>query len=217
MATKKNTTSSLPKDGDISKAINPYALGDLVAQKKIKWDAEKDPQKKLADLLGIKDPKAMFKANSPILMPRQFKYNASKDKVEAAAETKDFERMRKFFKKNAIVETVKKSSKKADTVKADKNALPAGFSKICAALFPDQVVSDDEPKQKAKAKTTKDKVSAPADWAPSDIMWKVMGNYIVTSMYGLEVQQGALGDCCRPGNPRQTSVDEIAKLYRDNM
>lgn len=196
MATKKKTTSNLPKDGDLGKAINPYALGELVAQKKINWDAEKDPQKKLADLLGIKDPKAMFKANSPILMPRQFKYNASKDKVEAAAETKDFERMRKFFKKNAIVETVKKSSKKADTVKADKNALPAGFNKICAALFPDQVVSDDEPKQKAtKAKTTKDKVSAPADWVPSDIMWKVMGNYIVTNMYGLEVQQGALGDC----------------------
>ncbi|MBP5256564.1 MAG: lactaldehyde reductase [Clostridia bacterium] len=31
------------------------------------------------------------------------------------------------------------------------------------------------------------------------------------------LSESAYADACRPGNPRETSVDEIAKLYRDNM
>ncbi len=31
------------------------------------------------------------------------------------------------------------------------------------------------------------------------------------------LSESAYADACRPGNPRETSVDEIAKLYRNNM
>ena len=48
--------------------INPYALGELIAQRKINWEQLSDPEDKLAEILKV-DKNAIFDIKNPILNP----------------------------------------------------------------------------------------------------------------------------------------------------
>lgn len=162
------------KDDGFCSAINPFALAEAVSGKTINWNKEKDPDKKLAEILGIKNPKAIFDADSPFLFPMKLKYDAETEKVTAVSAAKDVERLKSFYKKNAVVvkKTLKsKNVKQTKTVQTDLT-----LSKVSSVLFPNL----DTSKTKSSNVQTK---------------WMVKGDFIVNTMIGEEVQQGTLGDC----------------------
>ena len=166
--------TSEEKDDGFCSAINPFALGEMVAGKKINWSKEKDPDKKLAEILGIKSPKAIFDADSPILFPKKLKYNAKTEKVKVVSAAKDLNRLQNFYKKNAVV--VKKALKTKSAKLTDASPSDLALSKVSSVLFP-------------KLDTSNSKSSS----VPTK--WMVKGDFIVNNMIGEEVQQGALGDC----------------------
>lgn len=173
---KESKEKKVSPNGDISCAINPYALGDLVAGKKIRWNSEKDPRKKLAEILGIDDPKVIFKSNSPLLIPRKFKTKSSAKKIELVSEKSDSEKLQKFFKKHAA------------SIGNKKNVDSSKLMKISSILFSRNNVKGGQGKKNTD-------VSMARDWCPDYIKWMKKGDYIVSSMDGPEVDQNALGDC----------------------
>lgn len=198
MAEKKSSSKKeFTDDEKVSNAINPFALGNIVEGKKINWGVEKDPDKKLAEIFGIKDPKVIFKNNSPFLIPRQVKINSSTGKATLNTEEKDFERFQKFVKKYSSFAKVKKVTTKSAKVVKENDANAAKLQKAMYALFSHKLVNEKEGlvEKIVNKKSSETKSYSSKDWVPSDITWKVMGNYIVTSMLAQEAEQGSLGDC----------------------
>lgn len=194
MKSKKEFTD----DEKICNAINPFALGNIIEGKKINWDKEKDPDKKLAEIFGIKDPKVIFKSDSPFLIPRQVKINSKTGKATLNSEETDFDRFQKFVKKySSFAKTPKATTKGTGVVKGGDDQNTARMRKAMYALFSRKLVNKKEgivEKEVAK-KSSGTKSYSSKDWIPSDIMWKVMGDYMVTSMLAQEAEQGSLGDC----------------------
>jgi hypothetical protein len=149
--------------------INPYALGEMVAERVIKWDSLPEPQKMLSEILNL-DADAIFDIKNPILNPTLLVEADGKVKLldEAAAKTR--------------LDTFLKARRPRTTI----GRLGSGL-RLSAAV--DAKLSDNF-LHSAVLKT-----GSGVPWNPADKEWFDKGDYFEDVAEVNDPIQGALGDC----------------------
>lgn len=149
--------------------INPYALGELIAERNIKWNSVPEPQKMLSEILNIEED-AIFDIKNPILNPNiQVKADGQvKVLSEASAKT----RLNRFLT--------------ARTPRPTTRRLIAGLrlSATTEAKLPEIFLS-------SAVKVT----GSSTPWTPTDKEWIDKGDYFEDVAEVNDPIQGALGDC----------------------
>ncbi|MCF7974359.1 MAG: hypothetical protein K9N55_11130 [Phycisphaerae bacterium] len=148
--------------------INPYALGEMVAERHIKWDRVTEPQKMLSDILNIEED-AIFDIKNPILNPN-IQVEAD-GKVKVLSEAQGKTRLNSFLKVRSPHPTVSRLA---------AGSLPAAVE----ARLPDMLLA---------SAVGVSKSSTP--WKPTDKEWIDKGDYFEDVAEVNDPIQGALGDC----------------------
>lgn len=150
--------------------VNPYAVAEIIAQKKINWEQVAEPQKMLSEILGVSEEK-IFDLRNPILRPG----------VELTAD-------------NAIREL--SEAQAADRVNTFLKAQPAITPK--SVVTPRLRIAPLQ-KNTALSETIISSAirvsSAGTPWMPADRDWIDMGDYFEDLAELNDPVQGALGDC----------------------
>ncbi len=149
--------------------INPYALGEMIADRHIDWNSLPDPQKALAEILNI-DADAIFDLKNPILNPSV--------QLQPDGSLKVLDEAQASARLNSFLQT--------------RPARPAGrtvlggmrLSAETIAKLPDTMIT---------ALIRQTGPSTP--WTPTDKEWFDKGDYFEDVAEVNDPIQGALGDC----------------------
>ena len=180
-----NTKTNQITDGT-SINVNPFALAELVAHKKINWNKYEDETQALCETLNIEKDE-LFSENSPILHPYSEVDNSGK--VVALSDDKAKERLTNFLADRTVRRITKTPPVKSLTLKTIRETIP----EVLLALRSNS--EDVIPGNNVSAKSSK-KDSAPSDKAPTtSYVWKDMGEYFKEAPEFNDPVQGALGDC----------------------
>jgi len=153
--------------------INPYALGEIIAGKSIKWGSVTDPQKMLSEILELKKEE-IFDIKNPILSPHIQVDAKGKTKVLNAAEAKN--RLESFLKKHPLRSQVQKllevqNVSAATDASLTKSSVASAVASVAAA------------------------VSSKVPWQPTDKEWVDKGDFFEDYAELDDPIQGALGNC----------------------
>ena len=157
---QKNATEGYPC------VINPYALGEEIAGKKIDWDKELEPKKTLAEIMQI-DEVEIFDAKNPILNPR-IQIDA-RGGVKQLSDTEAQTRLESFLKERT--QPIRRTLTR-DLVWADARV------KVPEILIPSVSVQ-----------------STNIPWNPSGTSWTDKGDFFKEVAELDDPIQGGLGDC----------------------
>jgi hypothetical protein len=149
--------------------INPYALGELVAEKSIQWNTVQEPKKMLAEILNLSEEE-IFDIKNPILNPRIKIESDGKVKVLSENETKT--RLETFFKgrtRNTVIKKLTKGIKMTAEVE----------TKI----------------QKIILSSVVKELGTSIPWMPTDKEWFDKGDFFKECAELNDPIQGALADC----------------------
>jgi hypothetical protein len=147
--------------------INPYALGELIAEKNINWNTVPEPQQMLSEILNVNEDQ-IFDIKNPILNPNI--------KVEADGSVKvlneDLARTRLTrFLGERTARAATRSRGMRITAEVDEK-LPEMFFSSAVAVS-----------------------GASTPWTPTDKVWIDKGDYFEDVAEVNDPIQGALGDC----------------------
>ena len=151
--------------------INPYAVAEIIADKKINWDQIAEPQKVLSEILGISEEK-IFDLRNPFLRP-DAELQADGN-FKALSEVQAIDRVNKYLEKPSI-------------------SIPRSITTDRLRLFP--------LKSNTALKTTLINTAVirttgnNSPWTPADKDWADMGDYFEDVAELNDPVQGALGDC----------------------
>jgi len=149
--------------------INPYALGEMIAEKNINWNTIPEPQKMLSDILNVNEDE-IFDIKNPILNPNiQVKADGS---VEVLNEDIARTRLNRFLGDRTTEDTVRTLTGGVRVMAEIEAKLPEMF--FSSAMN----VSD-----------------ASSPWTPADKEWFDKGDYFEDVAEVNDPIQGALGDC----------------------
>ncbi len=151
--------------------INPYAVAEIIADKKINWDQVAEPQKVLTEILGVSEDK-IFDLRNPFLRP-DAELQADGN-LKVLPEAQATERVNKFFKEQTV------SSPKSFTTQRLRLAPVKSNTVLQTTLLNSAVV-------RAAGSNT--------PWTPADKDWVDMGDYFEDVAELNDPVQGALGDC----------------------
>jgi hypothetical protein len=149
--------------------INPYALGEMIADKNIKWNSVPEPQKMLSEILNIEEDE-IFDIKNPILNPNIQVEESGKVKV--LSETQAKKRVDSFLKEHTPGQ---KTRKLAEGLKLSAKA----HEKLSEMFISSAVMVSES--------------STP--WKPTDKEWIDKGDYFEDVAEFNDPIQGALGDC----------------------
>jgi len=149
--------------------INPYALGEMIAERNINWNSIPEPQKMLSDILNIKE-EDIFDIANPILNPGISV--AADGKVNELNDAQADTRLNDFLKKRTPRATA--------TMVAGGLRLPATDNTKNKEIF-----------LSSSVKVTKSSVP----WTPADKEWFDKGDFFEDVAEVNDPIQGALGDC----------------------
>jgi Calpain family cysteine protease. len=149
-------------------AINPFALGEAVIEKNIKWNSIQEPEKMLAEILDL-DENEIFDAKNPILVPRiQFESDGSaKTLSEIEAKT----RLENFIKERPSRNITRTVTRKLE--------VSPNRARISELLFPSSEIVE----------------SNSTPWNPTGVSWIDKGDYFEDVTELNDPIQGSLGDC----------------------
>lgn len=179
----ENTKTNEIIDG-MSINVNPFALAELVAHKKINWNKYKDETQALCETLNITKDE-LFSENSPILHP--YSEVDKTGKVVKLSDEKAKERLSNFLADRTARRITKTPPVKSLSLKTIRETIP----EVLLALRSNS--EDVMPEKNISAKSVK-KDSAPAD-KTTTYVWKDMGEYFKEAPEFNDPVQGALGDC----------------------
>ena len=145
---------------------NPFAIGELVMQKSIKWDTLNDPEQTLAEILNIPAVE-IFDVKNPIMSP-SVKISGAGDIMElkhdaAEARINDFLKVQKGTRSAEMIRKVPEARlAKLPQILLDMNISAAGTS---------------------------------VPWQPANVEWVDKGDYYEDLNEFNDPIQGGLGDC----------------------
>jgi len=149
--------------------INPYALGEVIAERNINWNKVPEPQKLLSEILNISED-AIFDIQNPILNPNIQVEATETVKVLSEAEAKT--RLDKFL--------ASRSSRPTPRALAEGVRVSATVDAKLSDMFLSSAV----------------KVSGSSTpWTPADKEWIDKGDYFEDVAEVNDPIQGGLGDC----------------------
>jgi hypothetical protein len=149
--------------------INPYALGEMVAERNIDWNSVPEPEKMLSEILNVNED-AIFDIQNPILNPSI--------QVEASGEVKALGEAEARTRLNSFLGARRPRSEAR--ILTEGLRLPAAIdAKLPEAFLVSAVMLSES--------------SIP--WAPRDIEWIDKGDYFEDVAEVNDPIQGALGDC----------------------
>lgn len=149
--------------------INPYALAEIITEKRIDWNSFDEPQKVLSDIINV-TPEAIFDADSPILMPDFI--TDEKNHVRRLDFLEKADRLRTYVRRNQ--QNVKRRS-----------ILPNGQTMEDPAVQIERVLTE-------SFNTIE---SSPSDDKKNDFLWVDKGDYFEDIAEMTDPVQGAVGDC----------------------
>lgn len=150
--------------------INPYAVAEVIAQKKINWEQVAEPQTMLAEILGV-SAEQIFDLRNPILRPDA--ELAADGSLKVLSEAQTAARVTNFFKVQAAPVTRSIAAQRLRLATIQKNT----------------VISD------TLMRATVQVSGASTPWTPVDKDWVDMGDYFEDVAELNDPIQGALGDC----------------------
>jgi hypothetical protein len=149
--------------------INPYALGEMVAERNINWNSVPEPQRMLSEILNIKED-AIFDIKNPILNPNM--QVEADGQVKYLSESESKTRLDTFFKARAPRPATLRLANGLRVSKSVDTKLPEIFHSSAV------MVSES---------------SKP--WNPEGKEWFDKGDYFEDVVEVNDPIQGALGDC----------------------
>jgi hypothetical protein len=149
--------------------INPYALGELIAQRNIDWDKVVEPEKLLSEILKV-DKDVIFDIKNPILSPQLEIQGDGNFKQLTDVEAE--KRLKSFL-------GIRAASTSPRILSSGLRLNPAIESKISELFFSSSVQVS----------------SSGTAWAPADKEWIDKGDYFEDVGELTDPIQGALGDC----------------------
>ena len=185
-----------PKQPILLSTINPFALAEVVARKKFRWNKMKQPNEKLAQILNVSQDK-LFAHDSVILNPTMC---IRRGKVKHLAHDHARERMRHFLDE----ETLKRRCQFPHRRRINGLSVENNADRVMEVLA---LRSDDEAtrmqSQAAEVKTEAKEVFTPFAttpdeqeiWDPKGIVWADKGSFFQDFAEWSDPMQGALGDC----------------------
>ena len=150
--------------------INPYAVAEVIAQKKINWEQVAEPQTMLAEILGV-SAEQIFDLRNPILRPDA--ELAADGSLKVLSEAQAAARVTHFFQAQAVPVTRSIAAQRLRLATIQKNT----------------VISD------TLMRATVHVSGAGTAWTPADKDWVDMGDYFEDVAELNDPIQGALGDC----------------------
>ncbi|HEY0906509.1 MAG TPA: C2 family cysteine protease [Methylophilus sp.] len=151
--------------------INPYAVAELIAQKKINWEQVAAPQNMLAEILGLSEEK-IFDLRNPVLRPdAELTANGS---LKVLPEAQAASRLSSFLKAQTVATPSSVAAQRLRLATLQKNTA------ISETLL-----------QTAVRTST----GNGTPWTPADKDWIDMGDYFEDVAELNDPVQGALGDC----------------------
>ena len=166
---------------EMSINVNPFALAELVAHKKIDWNKYDDDAQALCETLNI-TKEELFAKDSPILHP--FSEINEKGEVKALSSEKAKARLSGYLRERTVRRITKTPPMRKLTLKSIRETIP----EVLTAMN-----EDIKPNTKAVAKTVKE--TAPANQSNTSYIWKDMGEYFKEVPEFDDPVQGTLGDC----------------------
>lgn len=152
-------------------AINPYALGEKVAGKSIKWDTLEDPEKTLAEILNVSEEE-LFSNASPYITPSiEIQKNGS---VKHLSRKESKARIQQYVTKNTQKRIVSKPPIKGLRLASVGKRIPE-------IMFVGSELSNDS--------------QTDVPWTPENVIWADVGDYFEDVAEITDPKQGALGDC----------------------
>jgi hypothetical protein len=149
--------------------INPYALGEMIAERNIKWNSVSEPQKLLSEILNCEE-NAIFDIKNPILSPNIQVEADGNMKVLSEAEAKT--RVNSFFGGRAPRATARRLAEGLRLSAAIEAKLPEMFLSSAVMVSGSSI-----------------------PWNPADKEWIDKGDYFEDVAEVNDPVQGALGDC----------------------
>lgn len=148
--------------------INPYALGELIAGRRINWNSLPEPQKMLSEILNIAE-EAIFDIKNPILNPNIQVEADGNVKVLNEAQTKN--RLNSFL----------------------EGRPPRPATRVVGGLRLSATVDAKLPEMFLSSAVQVSESSTP--WTPTDKEWVDKGDYFEDVAEVNDPIQGAIGDC----------------------
>ena len=186
-----------PKEPLLLSAINPFALAEVVARKKFRWNKMKNASEKLSQILNVPQEK-LFAHDSLIINPTMC---VEHGKVRHLHHDEARRRMRRFME-GETQHRVRHHGRRMRRIEG--LTLENTTDRVMDAIA---LRSDDETTRmqaqqaetKSSAKEVITSIAAPCDeqeiWDPSGIVWADKGNFFQDHAEWSDPMQGALGDC----------------------
>lgn len=183
-------------------AINPFALAELVAQKRIDWDKYDDPVEALCGILNI-SRSDIFSANSPVLDP--FTEISVDGTVRYLDDDKAKKRLETYLSQNMYRRITKKPPMRRLALKTIRSRLQ-DILLASKPIYPGDIDSPERieeitelpekphiPHFPPNYQRPKPKIDKP--WLPKGYTWMDMGEYFKEVPEYDDPIQGAVGDC----------------------
>ncbi|MCF0199666.1 MAG: hypothetical protein HUK02_10155 [Bacteroidaceae bacterium] len=187
-----------PKEPLLLATINPFALAEVVARKRFRWDKMKNPREKLSEIFNVSQEK-LFGHDSVIVNPTM---TVKGGKVVHLKHGEARKRMRRFMEGETRERLPHHGRGRALRVKG--LTLENTTDRVMDALA---LESDDETKrmtlQQVEVKTSQKEEFTPLTtacdeqeiWDPNGIVWADKGSFFQDHAEWSDPMQGALGDC----------------------
>ncbi|MCF0159952.1 MAG: hypothetical protein HUJ99_04120, partial [Bacteroidaceae bacterium] len=183
-----------PKEPLLLSTINPFALAEVVARKRFRWNKMKNPHEKLAEILNVSQDK-LFAHDSVILNPtlcveqgkaRHLKHDEARRRMRHFMEAETKHRLhhgagRRMRIKGLTLENTTERVMEAITLKSDDES----------------TLSEQEIKKNTKEEFTPigSTIDEQEVWNPSGMVWADKGSFFQDHAEWSDPMQGALGDC----------------------
>ncbi len=152
-------------------AMNPYAIGEKVAGKSIKWDTLDNPGKTLSEILNVKEEE-LFSDNSLFITPNiQIQKNGS---IKHLNPKETRMRVQKYVAQNTKERIVSKPPIKGLRLSSVGKRIPE-------IMFVGNETQED--------------FQANVPWTPDNVIWADVGDYFEDVAEITDPKQGALADC----------------------
>ena len=186
-----------PKEPLLLSAINPFALAEVVARRKFRWNKMKNPHEKLSEIFNVPQEK-LFAHDSIIINPTM---RVEDGRVHHLKHSEARRRMRRFMDDETRQRIHHHGKGRGMRIKGLtlENTADRVMQAIALRSDSDFESAPQPPKGGANAKEQFTPIVAANDeqeiWNPEGIVWADKGSFFQDHAEWSDPMQGALGDC----------------------